>query len=219
LLADGRFPSGGHAHSYGTEPAIGTGDVSDVDDLEAFLVHRLRTTGLVEAVFAAAACHHVGTGAPDWTGLDTELTARTSSPALRAASRSLGRQLLRAGARVWPSPVYQPLRTGSPPTGPLQPLALGAVAHAARLTARDAALCSLHHLAGGITTAAVRLLGLDPFAVAALLARHAVDLDALADRAEATAAAPFEELPAFAAPRADVLAEHHVTWEVRLFAS
>lgn len=56
LLADGRFPAGGHANSAGTESAIRYGLVSDLASLESFLDGRLATTGVVDAAFAAHAC-------------------------------------------------------------------------------------------------------------------------------------------------------------------
>ncbi|WP_433457733.1 hypothetical protein [Micromonospora sp. CA-248212] len=55
LLADGRFPAGAHAHSGGLEAAVAAGRVTDLASLEAFLVGRLATAGLVGAAFAAAA--------------------------------------------------------------------------------------------------------------------------------------------------------------------
>ena len=84
----------------------------------------------------------------------------------------------------------------------------------------DTALCSLHHLVGAATTAAVRLMGLDPFEVQALAARLAPSLDGLATAAADVAASnAAAELPAGNSMLADILAEHHATWEVRLFAS
>ncbi|MDP9074601.1 MAG: urease accessory protein, partial [Actinomycetota bacterium] len=41
LLADGRFPGGGHAHSGGLEAAVADGSVADLAGLEAFLIGRL----------------------------------------------------------------------------------------------------------------------------------------------------------------------------------
>ena len=94
------------------------------------------------------------------------------------------------------------------------------VAAAAGLTPRDAAACSLHHLVGAATTAAVRLMGLDPFEVHALAARLAPRLDQLASvAAELATTCETAELPAANSVLADILAEHHATWEVRLFAS
>ena len=59
LLGDSRFPAGGHAHSGGVEPAVTAGTVTDLGSLELFLKGRLRTSGLVAAAIAAAACAHV----------------------------------------------------------------------------------------------------------------------------------------------------------------
>jgi urease accessory protein len=102
----------------------------------------------------------------------------------------------------------------------MQAVALGVVASAARLEPADAALCSLHHLIGAITTAAVRLLGLDPFAVHALAASLAPRLDEMAlEAADRASRGEPCDLPATTSLLADILAEHHATWEVRLFAS
>jgi urease accessory protein len=215
LLADSRFPTGAHAHSAGVEASWARGDVRSVIDLEVFLEGRLLTTAPVEAAFAAAACD--GTTSVD--ELDRELVVRTPSPRLRVVSRTLGRQLLRPAERAWPSERYAALRSVHR-DGPMQPVALGVVAGAAGLEPVDAALCSLHHLVGAVTTAAVRLMGLDPFDVHALAARLAPRLDELAAIAAHRAAtcAP-RDLPATTSVLADILAEHHATWEVRLFAS
>ena len=225
-LADGRFPAGGHAHSSGTEPACGVGDVTDVRSLRGYVDGRLATSGRVDAAFAAFACSLTRTpdaGEESWRGLDAELAARMLSPASRRAGRTLGRQLLRAGERVWPHPAIADVRRAVA-DGVLQPIALGAVAGAAGLEPADAALCALHHLSTSITTAALRLLGLDPFAVARLHADIAARVDRLAaEAADAASVAAVAGgpagLPAETGLLFDVLAEHHTTWEVRLFAS
>jgi urease accessory protein len=215
LLADSRFPTGAHAHSAGVEAGWARGDVRDVHDLEAFLEGRLLTTAPVDAAFAAAAC----AGVASVDELDHELAIRTPSPRLRTVSRTLGRQLLRPAERAWPSERYAPLRSVHH-DGPMQPIALGVVAAAAGLAPVESALCALHHLVGAITTAAVRLMGLDPFDVHALAARIAPRLEELAGVAAHEAATRDAcDLPATTSVLADILAEHHATWEVRLFAS
>ena len=102
---------------------------------------------------------------------------------------------------------------------PHHPLVLGAgVALAGGtpdLAARAAALAAC----AGPASAAVRLLGLDPFAVQAMLARLAPGVDECAADAAAAAAGPASLLPADAAPALDLLADYHLTAEVRLFAS
>ena len=214
LLADSRFPTGAHAHSAGVEPSHGVGGVRSVSDLAVFLDGRLATTARTEAAFAAAACRQP----LRWAELDHELMIRTPSPRLRGVSRSLGRQLLRGASRAWPALPVESLRALHR-DGPMQPVALGAVASAAGLRPHEAALCSLHHLVGAVTTAAVRLMGLDPFSVHALAAERAGQLDELAAEAATHADAGPNALPSFTSVLSDILAEHHGTWETRLFAS
>jgi urease accessory protein len=217
MLADGRLPAGGHAHSGGAEAAVAAKRITDVPTLAAFLRGRLATTGLVAAAFAASTM--------DIAALDDGLDARTASPALRRASRAQGRALLRAGRAIWP-PADAP-RAGravwppadAPRADVHHPVALGIVARAAGLTPHDAALAAAYGTVTGPAGAAVRLLGLDPFAVHAVVASLAPGCDAVAARAAGYANAPVDDLPAEAAPLLDLDAEHHATWEVRLFAS
>jgi urease accessory protein len=210
LLADGRFPAGGHAHSGGAEAAVRAGRVTSPVSLAAFCRGRLHTTGLVAAALAAAAC-----AGHDPEELDAAADARTPSPALRATSRRLGRQLLRAARATWFSPELDALAPRRP--GLHQPVVLGLAARAAGLTPHDAAQAAAYESVSSPATAAVRLLSLDPFDATAVLAGLADELDAVADRA-ATAAAS-GTLPAASAPLLDVTAEQHATWPVRLFAS
>ncbi len=214
LLADGRFPSGGHAHSGGLEAAVAAGRVTGLDELASFLRGRLATTGRVAASFAAAS----RLADPETLlVLDAELDARTASPALRHASRQQGRALLRAGRAAWPSPVFD--RAPRHPHGPHHPVALGLTAAAAGLTVEQAALVAAYGTMTGPAGAAVRLLGLDPYRVHALLAVLASECESVAATAAAVADQPPDQLPADTAPLADISAELHAAWEVRLFAS
>lgn len=72
VLADGRFPAGGHAHSGGAEAAVAAGRVRDAEGLAAFCRGRLHTTGLTSAALAAAAA-----GGQDPLALDEAADART----------------------------------------------------------------------------------------------------------------------------------------------
>jgi urease accessory protein len=239
LLTDGRFPAGTHAHSSGLEAAVRAGRVTGVDELAGFLRGRLATAGPVTATFAAAA-HLAVAGAAEpganepgaaepgaaepganepgaaatLAELDAELDARTAAPALRLASRRQGRALVRAGRATWPSPGYDRL-----PDGPHQPIALGVTASAAGLSAEQAALAGAYGVLTGPAGAAVRLLGLDPYQVQLLLAQLAGTCATVATEAVAAAGKAPAELPAHTAPLADISAELHATWEVRLFAS
>jgi urease accessory protein len=217
LLADGRFPAGAHAHSGGVEEAVADGRVRDLEALGRFLVGRLWTVGRTDAGIAAAAWVEAGTAAPRWCALDDEAAARSASAVVRRASRAMGRALLRAAEASWPGDWARGVRTAVP-RGPLQPVALGAAARAAGVTREDAALVAAQSSVAGPAAAAVRLLGLDPLEVAALLARLAGDVEDVA-ASTASTGGDWHTLPAGAAPLIDVGAEHHASREVRLFAS
>ncbi|MER7591971.1 urease accessory UreF family protein [Micromonospora sp. NPDC127501] len=240
LLADGRFPAGAHAHSGGLEAAVAAGRVTDLASLEAFLVGRLATAGLVGAAFAAAAhraavAETAGTTGPARPGrgsdapaesaarsgalarLDAELDARTAAPALRAVSRRQGRALLRAGRTIWPDAPFADLP--ATPGGVHQPLVLGLLCAAAGLSRVETATIAAYGTLTGAASAGVRLLGLDPYQVQALLVGLADACDGTAADAARAADDPPQRLPAAAAPLADIHAEIHATWEVRLFAS
>ncbi|MER8015289.1 urease accessory protein UreF [Streptomyces griseoluteus] len=217
VLADGRFPAGGHAHSGGAEAAVKAGRITDAATLEYFCRGRLHTTGLVAAALAAAAV----LGLPV-RELDAAADARTPSPALRATARRLGRQLVRAARATWPSPELDALAREFP-KGAHQPVVLGHAARAAGLEPLDAAYCALYESVSGPATATVRLLSLDPFDATGVLARLAPELDRVADRAVEDARRALTEgvdaLPAASAPLLEIGAQAHAAWPVRLFAS
>nr|MDP9020650.1 urease accessory protein UreF [Actinomycetota bacterium] len=159
LLADGRFPAGGHAHSGGVEVAVQRRQVVDVAGLETFLRGRLATAGAVDAALAAATCHRARRGeAIPWADLEAEAQARQPSPALRAASRAQGGQLLRAARRAWPGPVLDGLAEAGAAGMPL-PVVLGACGAAAGCGPGHVAVAAAHQAVVGPANAAVRLLG------------------------------------------------------------
>ncbi|WP_335984190.1 urease accessory protein UreF [Streptomyces sp. CA2R106] len=217
LLADGRFPAGGHAHSGGVEAAVAARTVHDPATLLAFCRGRLHTSGLTAAALAAAAA-----AGHDPLDLDGAAAARTPAPALRATARKLGRQLLRAARAIWPCEALDRLARDLP-GGAHHPVVLGVTATAAGLTGPDAAhAVALDHVSGP-AAAAVRLLGLDPFDATAVVARLCDDVEAVARRAADAADRVRDEgtaaLPAACAPLLDITAEQHAVRPVRLFAS
>jgi urease accessory protein len=209
MLADGRFPDGSHAHSYGMEAAVTVGRVHDPASLRDYVEARLWTTTRTDAGAAALA-----TRTPHLLDeVDAALTVRMPGSAARAASRSLGRSLARTAERLWPGGAPR-LADGRPP---LQPVALGAVAAHAGCSPLEAALCTTHAAAAALTSAALRLMGLDPFAVAGVL----VDLRApVAEVAGSVASLDGPgDLPSASTPFAELDPELQVTIEPRLFGS
>ena len=222
LLTDARMPAGGHAHSGGIEAAVDARTVRDVGDLAAFLRGRLHTTGRVAAAVAAVACARAADpatalDAAGWAELDGEVSARTPSPAQREASRAQARTLLRAARVAWPSAVLDLLARAQP--GAHHSVALGAAAASAGCSSTEAALAGAYLSVTGPATAVVRLLGLDPLAVHAVLADLGPDLDRVAAAAALAADGPLTELPSVSAPRLDLLAQAHARSELTLFAS
>ncbi|MFD7243215.1 urease accessory protein UreF [Streptomyces massasporeus] len=217
VLADGRFPAGGHAHSGGAEAAVKAGRISGAASLGEFCRGRLHTAGLTAAGLSAAAALGI-----DPVALDRAADARTPSPALRVAARKLGRQLLRAARATWPSAELDALGREFP-KGAHQPVVLGLAARSAGLGPVDAAYCAAYESVSGPASATVRLLSLDPFDATRVLARLAPEVDRVADRAVEAARKAVgdgvDALPAGSAPLLEIGAEVHAAWPVRLFAS
>ncbi|MCI0347418.1 MAG: urease accessory protein UreF, partial [Chloroflexi bacterium] len=81
---------------------------------------------------------------------------------------------------------------------------------------RDAALAAAYASVSCPASAAVRLLGLNPLAVARIIASFGERMEHIARLAPVR---NLEALPASSAPLLDINAELHASWEVRLFAS
>jgi urease accessory protein len=213
LMLDSRSPAGAHSHSGGMEAAIEAGWVRDLADVERFCRGRLRTSGLVTASAAAAAARLPLDEPTAWRDLDDEVSARIPSEAMRIASRQLGsglRRLLHASVPSAPLAQAFSLIDGAPH----QPLVLGAACTLSGADPATAALAAALSTCTASASAAVRLLGLDPFGAHAMLARLAPEIDRLA-----ATASDLDEVAADSAPALDLLADFQLTREVRLFAS
>ena len=138
---------------------------------------------------------------------------RILSPRLREVGQRMGRQLLRAGRRVWPDPSLDDL------DGCQQPIVLGSLVAVIGGSAHDAATIAMHHVSAAVTSAGVRLLGLDPMAVAAIQAAAAPLISTLVADADGWAAASPRDLPALGGALTDILGEDHGHWTARLFVA
>lgn len=204
LLADGRTPTGGFAHSGGLEAAR-----LSAPEVPHFLRARLRTVGLVDAAVAARAC-----AGDDPLDLDDAWAARTPVPAVRETGRRLGRALLRLAGRLWPD-ALDPYAAGSGLTP--RPVVLGLAGAAAGMEPLAVARLSLYDDAATVVSAAPKLLAVDALDAAAWLADVTPLVDALAARAAALG--PTDPLPAPSTPLLDRRAFAHNLEERRLFVS
>lgn len=235
VLIDSRAPAGAHSHSGGMEPAITAGLVRDIDDVARFCDARMRTAGRVAAAFAAASCLGWAQGLDPqfWLALDRELDARIASEASRAASRAMGSGLRRLVGAMAPDSWSKLQQAWSlcPRPAAHHPLVLGSAAGAVGAEAGMAARAAMLGAVSGPASAALRLLGLDPYHVQGIIAALVATMEAIADDAAARAESAVSALvgsgdpgalgwlPADGVPGLDVLADAHLHQEVRLFAS
>lgn len=203
VLSDSRLPTGSHVHSGGVEEAVTSRLVNDLVTLEAFLIRRIRTHGLVTASIAVAVQRD------DLTleDADRETDARTPAPAAREASRIQGRGLSRLARRVWPGPCWDELGRR-----PHLAVVAGLVGAQSDIPPESNALHVVYTTMTGSATAAQRLLALDPIEVAALTF-------SLSDLCERTAAEATVGLADLSDPLLDTLAQRHAERERPLFAS
>ena len=210
MLADGRTPTGGYAHSGGLESMLaGCGPASDVP---RFIAARLATVASVDAALAVAGL--AAESVDRLLELDLEWAARTPAEPLRRAASSLGRGLLRSSA-VWfgPQPLLDGYRAASELTP--RPVALGAGARVGGLTPVAVARASLYDDAASVAAAAVKLMALDAAVACGWVLALGPQIDAVAAEAARDAA----QIPSTSTPLLDRRAINHANTERRLFAS
>jgi len=207
LLADGRFPDGTHAHSYGLEAAVDAGRVHDTRSLTDYVIGRLWNAGQTDAATTRLAAAGVN---PD--ALDTAWCVRTPSATARATARALGRSLARTASRLVPRPIA--LADGRPP---VQPVAFGMLAAAVGCDPGEAALASAHGLAASLSAAGLRLLSLDPFDVTAALHDLRPHIDGVAHAT--IGLADEHDLPHASTPFTEIDIEFQSVMPSRLFRS
>jgi urease accessory protein len=146
---------------------------------------------------------------------DTESAwaARTPSPALREASRTLGRAYRRVALRLWPGAPALAELTAT--TVASRPRVLGLVAAATGLSADAVARLVAYEDVQSVLAASLKLLPGDPVDATARLLDLAPAIDTVVDRV-AVLTEP-DEIPAWSAPLVEAWAEAHATAERRLF--
>jgi urease accessory protein len=96
-FADGLFPAGAYAHSFGLEYCVQAGEVRDAEGVAAFLRSYLENSAAPTDAVAAVCAGRAAKAGDLLTclALDETLDAMKSVSELRDASRQMGRQTLR----------------------------------------------------------------------------------------------------------------------------
>lgn len=211
LLGDARLPVGGHTQSAGLEPAVLAG--LGVDDVPAYLEARLRSIATVDAATACVTLRALGSGG-ELGEVQRHWAARTPSHVQRRASEQAAQGYLRLLRRRWPESLAGAALSAVPAC---RPMAIAGVAFALGLGGLELARVLVHDEIQTVTSAALKLLPLDP----AITVEWALGAHPLAERvAEAAARVPHAaEIPCPSMPMLDSWAHHHAESNRRLFSA
>jgi urease accessory protein len=218
-FADGLFPAGGFAHSFGLETYAQEGAVRDRAGLEAFVAAHLEgSAGPCDAVAAATAVRLASArDVTGWVALDERLEAMKAVPETRAASRQMGRQTLRVasalGADAFISELARAVDDGLTPGH--HAAVFGAALGRAGAEPQVVAGAYLHSTAALVVGAGLRLVALGQVDGQRVLASMRPRIARLAAGA---AAASAEDMWSFN-PGLELAGLRHAALDARLFRS
>jgi urease accessory protein len=202
------FPVGSFSYSHGLETAIRDGTVSRADTLAAWISGLIEHgSGWTDAVLFKAAWD--AAAARDAPGLaEVVELAEALAPSLERRRETLGQgEAFLTAARAWGQPVLQGVVA--------YPVAVGAVACAARIPLETALTAWLHAFAANLVSVAVRAVPLGQTDGVSAIAELEPVILAAAARA---AASTLDDLGS-SALCSDIAAMRHETLDVRLFIS
>jgi urease accessory protein len=218
-FADGLFPAGAYAHSFGLEACVQSGEVRDAAGVEAFLWAYLEgSAGPTDAV--AVACAGRAAGNNDLEAclrLDANLDAMKAASELREASRQMGRQTLRVAAHLRCSPFLdefgEAVAGGSTPGH--HPTVFGMIGGVLGWDALDMTGAYLYSTSAALVGAALRLLPLGQLAGQQILWNLGPHIAALAEEAQHKRE---EDIWSFS-PALEIASMRHARLDARLFRS
>ena len=218
-FADGLFPAGGFAHSFGLETYVQDARVRDRQDLEAFVAAHLE--GSAGPADAAAAAIAVGIARRDdpeeWIALDARLDAMKTVPEFRTASRQMGRQALRIASGLGADPFLGRLARAvdDERTAAHHATVFGAAVGRDGADPERAAAAYLYATAALLVGAGLRLIALGQLDGQRVLAAMRGRIERLA---VAAATATADDLWSFN-PALEIAGIRHATLDMRLFRS
>jgi urease accessory protein len=218
-FADGLFPAGAYAHSFGLEAYAASGSVSDADGVEQILrAHLQGSAGPTDAVAVVNALQAAAANDLDrCLELDALVDAMKPASELRDASRQMGRQTVRvADALVEHRVIREFARLASADITPCHHCVVFGIAGGAQgWPLYEAAAAYLYSSTAAIVGAALRLIPLGQLKGQLIISNLRPLIGTLADDATRKGVA---DMAGFA-PGLEIASMRHVAMDARLFRS
>jgi urease accessory protein len=218
-FADGLFPAGAYAHSFGLEYYVQQGMIRDGRGVQEFLESYLESSAGPQDAVAVARCLELARE-HDLDGvleIDQTLEAMKPAAELRQASRQIGRQSLRVAASFakdrYLMDLFQQVEREETPGH--HATAFGAIGGRLGWPREEAACAFLYSAAAAIVGAALRLIPLGQLQGQRILWSLAPLVTRLGNEA---AAVPTAEMWSFA-PALEIASALHASSPARLFRS
>jgi urease accessory protein len=218
-FADGLFPAGAYAHSFGLEYCVQFGEVTDAAGVEAFLRAYLEgCTAPADAVALVCARKYAAKNSLSaCIALDEVLDAMKAAGELRDASRQMGRQTLRVASRLrevrllaeFSDAVVSEVAPGH------HPVVFGMIGCVLDWDALDMTSAFLYSTSAALVGAALRLLPLGQLAGQRILWNVQPLIAALAEKAQNKSESDMWSF----APALEIDSMQHALLDARLFRS
>ena len=218
-FADGLFPAGAYAHSFGLESCVQSGEVRDAAGVEAFLRVYLQGSAAPADAVAAVCAHRaaVNRNLEPCLALDDTLDAMKAASELREASRQIGRQTLRVATRLSLDPLVEEFSraVGDESTPGHHAVVFGVIGGISGWSPLETAGAYLYSTSSALVGAALRLLPLGQLAGQSVLWNSK---PLIAKLAAETPDKNEDEMWSFV-PALEIASMRHARLEARLFRS
>jgi len=218
-FADGLFPAGAYAHSFGLESYAQSGGVADAEGVEhflrAYLSGSVAPTDLVALLCAWRAAKSGDLAA--CIALDETLDAMKTASELREASRQMGRQTLRVANHFANHALLAEfgVAVAADLTPCHHPVVFGMIGATMQWPGPEMARAFLYSNSAALVGAALRLMPLGQLAGQRILWNIGPLIAKLAEEAQEKIQ---EDMWTFA-PALEIASMRHATLEARLFRS
>jgi urease accessory protein len=218
-FADGLFPAGAYAHSFGLEYYVQSGEVCDAAGVEQFLRAYLEGSAApTDAVALLCSCQAANTeDLARCIALDETLEAMKTVSELRDASRQMGRQTLRVANHLLGYPLLASFgeAVANEITPSHHPVVLGIIGGMIDWPPKEMAAAYLYSTSAALVGAALRLMPLGQLAgqrilrnITPLIAKLAAEVQ---DKTQ-------DDMWTFA-PALEIAGMRHAMLDARLFRS